>query len=38
MPITIMCETMDEIHAVQLANIIAKRREAKIAKQIPAVA
>jgi hypothetical protein len=29
---------LDEIHAVQLANIIAKRREAKMAKPIPAVA
>jgi hypothetical protein len=32
-----MCETLDEIHAAQLANIIAKRREAKM-KQIPAIA
>jgi hypothetical protein len=33
-----MCETLDEIHAIQLANIIAKRREAKTANPIPAVA
>jgi hypothetical protein len=32
-----MCETLDEIHAVQLASIIAKmRKESK--KPIPAVA
>jgi|GEM_PF-882161 len=31
-----MCETMDEIHATQLANIIAKRRRAKQAQQIAA--
>jgi len=29
-----MCETLDEIHAVQLANIIAKRRMAKLARPI----
>jgi hypothetical protein len=29
-----MCETLDEIHAAQLANIIAKRRMAKNAQKI----
>ena len=34
-----MCETLDEIHAVQLANIIAKmRKDSKHEKPIPAVA
>ncbi len=34
-----MCETLDEIHSMQLASIIAKmRKEAKEKKQLPAVA
>lgn len=34
-----MCETLDEIHELQLAAVIAKmRKEAKQEKPIPAVA
>ena len=34
-----MCETLDEIHAAQIANIIAKmRKESQLKKQISAIA
>lgn len=34
-----MCETLDEIHEMQLAAVIAKmRKESKHEKQVPAIA